>query len=45
MLTREIRSVPVLLDSLTVALNKVYQRKGVDDNARYLARSDLYGGE
>lgn len=28
-LTREIHSVPALLDSLTVALNKVYQRKGV----------------
>ncbi|EFW11335.1 putative truncated sensory histidine kinase in two-component regulatory system with PhoP [Serratia symbiotica str. Tucson] len=29
MLTREIHSAPALLDSLTVALNKVYQRKGV----------------
>ena len=28
-LTREIHSVPALLDSLVVALNKVYQRKGV----------------
>lgn len=28
-LTREIHSVPALLDSLNVALNKVYQRKGV----------------
>ncbi|VEA73174.1 Sensor protein PhoQ [Serratia rubidaea] len=29
MLTREIHSVPALLDSLSLALNKVYQRKGV----------------
>ncbi|WP_456308554.1 hypothetical protein [Serratia proteamaculans] len=29
MLTREIHSVPALLDSLNVTLNKVYQRKGV----------------
>lgn len=29
MLTHEIHSVPALLDSLTVALNKVYQRKAV----------------
>ncbi|AVJ17310.1 two-component system sensor histidine kinase PhoQ [Serratia rhizosphaerae] len=28
-LTREIHSVPALLDSLSLALNKVYQRKGV----------------